>query len=369
VADRANSGDDGKAASEWWVMTTASTAQPLAAQTPRSVGIWLLLIAALVAAMVMLGGATRLTQSGLSMTDWHPVTGILPPLGQAAWEAEFERYKLYPEYQKVNLGMSLAEFKMIFWFEYAHRVLGRLIGLAFLLPFLWYLLRRRLDAVLALKLGGVFLLGGLQGLVGWWMVKSGLVDHPDVSHYRLGTHLGLALLILAPLLWLGWRILLPAAPSDRPVPSSLSWLAAIVVVLVFAQALSGALVAGLDAGRHYNTFPMMNEAWFPDELWQAAPWWLNLFENPTTVQFDHRIGAYLTAALVLWLWISGRRAVSDRRTVRALDLMLAALVLQFGLGVLTLLYVVPVTLGVLHQGGALVLYAAALFALYRLPVA
>ncbi len=332
--------------------------------TPIGVGLWLLLVALLVFVMVVLGGATRLTQSGLSMTDWRSVTGVLPPLGEAAWQAEFERYKQYPEYQKVNLGMNLAEFKMIFWFEYGHRVLGRIIGLAFLLPFLWYFLRRRIAGTMALKLTGVFLLGGLQGLVGWWMVKSGLVDHPDVSHYRLATHLALALLILAALLWLGWQILLPAMVGG--VSGGLLWLAGAIVLLVFLQSLLGALVAGLDAGRHYNTFPTMDGTWLPEGLWEISPWWLNLFENPTTVQFDHRIVAYLAAALIAALWYLGRRAATERGARLALDFMLAALVGQFGLGVVALLHVVPVSLGVLHQGGALVLFAASLYAFYRL---
>lgn len=338
--------------------------EPGPTATPRSVGFWLLFVALLVFAMVVLGGATRLTRSGLSMTDWRPVAGVLPPLGQAAWEAEFERYKQYPEYRKLNLGMELVQFKTIFWLEYAHRILGRLIGLAFLVPFLWFLLRRRLGRGLAAKLAAVFLLGGVQGLVGWWMVKSGLVDDPEVSHYRLAAHLALALVILAALLWLAWEILLPAAAAG--VSSSLVGLAALVVILVFLQALTGALVAGLDAGRHFNTFPTMDGAWLPDGLWRSVPWWLNFLENPTTVQLDHRIGAYLVLVLVVALWALGRRATAERAVHRALDLMLAALVAQLVLGVLALLYVVPVALGVLHQGGALLLFAAALFALGRL---
>jgi len=320
---------------------------------PRAAGYWLLAVAVLVAAMIVLGGATRLTQSGLSIVDWQPISGVLPPLSDEDWQASFVRYQQFPEFQKLNRHMSLDEFKTIFWFEYAHRLLGRLIGLAFLLPFLWFLVRRQLHGRLAWQLGGLFLLGGLQGLAGWWMVTSGLVDRPEVSQYRLMVHLALALAILALLLHLGWGVLSPRTGRDRPG----AWL---VFALVYLQALSGALVAGLDAGLHYNTFPTMNGAWLPPELWHLKPWWLNLVDNPTTVQFDHRLGAFIVAFAALLLWWRGRGA-ADRRRRRAFDLMLAAMLVQFGLGVATLLLQVPVALGVLHQAGAVALFTATLF--------
>jgi len=317
-----------------------------AIQAPRAVGVWLLLVAVLVVAMTLLGGATRLTQSGLSIVEWKPVTGLLPPMSDAAWQRAFEQYQRFPEYQKLNRGMSLAEFKAIYRFEYAHRLLGRAIGAAFLLPFLWFLWRRRLPRSLAWGLAGIFLFGGLQGLVGWWMVQSGLVDRPDVSQYRLAIHLGLAVAILGLLARLGWRILWPA-PAAR---GGWAWA---VLALVYLQLLSGALVAGLDGGLHYNTFPDMNGMWLPPELWAQQPAWVNLFENPTTVQFDHRVGAYATSLAVLALWWHRRGPAGT--------VMLLALAVQVGLGIATLLLQVPVALGVLHQAGALALFLAVLW--------
>lgn len=317
-----------------------------AAGMPPAVGLWLLAVAGLVAAIILLGGATRLTESGLSIVHWQPVSGVLPPLDGAAWEREFEAYRQFPEYRQLEHGMSLQAFKTIYWFEYAHRLLGRAIGAAFLLPFIWFLWRRQIRGRMAWWLGGIFLLGGLQGLVGWWMVRSGLVDRPDVSQYRLALHLGLAFAILGLLAGAGWRALWPAQAA-RDV-----WAWA-VLALVYLQVLSGALVAGLDAGQHYNTFPSMDGLWLPPELWVREPLWLNAFENPTTVQFDHRLGAYLVALAVLALaWCQRGRGAA---------LMLAALALQFGLGVATLLLQVPVVLGVAHQAGAILLFMAVLW--------
>jgi cytochrome c oxidase assembly protein subunit 15 len=313
---------------------------------PPAVGLWLLAVAGLVAAMILLGGATRLTESGLAIVRWQPVSGVLPPLDAAGWLREFEAYRQFPEYRQLKRGMSLDEFKTIYRFEYAHRLLGRAIGAAFLLPFLWFLARGRLPSRLAWRLAGIFLLGALQALIGWWMVRSGLVDRPDVSQYRLAVHLGLAFAILGLLLAAGWRALWPAQPArDR-----YAWA---VLALVYLQVLSGALVAGLDAGLHYNTFPTMDGFWLPPELWAQAPGWSNPFENPTTVQFDHRLGACLVALAVL--------ALAWRQRGRGAALLLAALALQFGLGIATLVLQVPVTLGVAHQAGAILLFVAVLW--------
>lgn len=326
----------------------------------RPLAIWLFCVAGLVFAMVLLGGATRLTHSGLSMVEWKPLMGVLPPLSEEAWQETFGKYQQSPEYKKINLGMSLAEFKQIFYFEYAHRVLGRTIGLAFALPFLWFLVRRKIPKQRVAVLIGLFILGGMQGLVGWWMVKSGLVDRPDVSHYRLAIHLGLAVMIFGALLWVGfdiWRGGSRAAPDG-------SWLvAAAVLVLVFAQILSGALVAGLDAGLVYNTFPMMGPHWLPPELGELAPWWLDIMDNPYTTQFNHRIGAFLVVFAVCWLWWSAR---ADAGSKQALIFVVLAVILQFGLGVITLLLQVPVSVGVLHQGGALLLFATLVYCLFCL---
>jgi len=332
----------------------------------RPVALWLLLVAVLVFVMVLVGGATRLTRSGLSIVEWRPVTGVLPPLGEAAWQAEFEKYRQFPEYRKVNRGMSLDEFKEIFWFEYAHRLLGRLIGVAFLLPFLWFLWRRQVPRALVPGLFGLFLLGGLQGFVGWWMVASGLVDRPDVSHYRLTVHLGMAFGLYAALLWLGLRLL--RAPAASPATARIGRWTGGFAMLLYLQILLGALVAGLDAGLIYNTFPTMNGAWLPAEATAMVPAWVNSFENHAMVQFQHRMGAYLVLAVALLLWWRGRPRLAGRARL-ALDLVLATTLLQAGLGVVTLLAGVPVWLGVLHQGGALLVLSAAVLLLHEtLPV-
>jgi cytochrome c oxidase assembly protein subunit 15 len=340
-------------------MTADSALRPLDRPAPqRAVALWLLAVAALVFAMVVLGGVTRLTHSGLSMVHWEPLTGWLPPLGEAAWQAEFEHYKRYPEYQKINLGMSLAEFKGIFWFEYAHRVLGRLVGVAFAVPFLYFLLARRLERRLVPKLVAMFVLGGLQGLLGWYMVKSGLVDRPDVSQYRLTAHLGLAVVVYGYILWVALDLL--AAPEGGPVGLRRS--AQALVALVFVIMLSGGLVAGLDAGFFYNTFPLMDGGWVAAEAFTEKPLLRDLFENGASVQFEHRLLAVVAVLAVAAFWVAAQRAGLPRRAALATHALLAALVAQFALGVLTLLLVVPVALAAAHQAGALVLISVAIVA-------
>ncbi len=340
-------------------MTVRSTFHPRdRPASQRAVALWLLIVAALIFAMVVLGGVTRLTHSGLSMVEWRPLTGWLPPFGEAAWQAEFEHYKQYPEYQKINLGMSLAEFKGIFWFEYAHRVLGRLIGIAFALPFLYFLLRRRLEPGLTPKLVLMLVLGGLQGLLGWYMVMSGLVDRPDVSQYRLTAHLGLAVVVYGYILWTALGLLF--APEGAP--AGLRRAMFLVATLVFLVMLSGGLVAGLDAGFSYNTFPLMNGDWVAAEAFSEEPWLRDLFENPASVQFEHRVLALVAALAVAALWIAARPARLPRRAGLAVHALLAALVAQVTLGVLTLVYVVPVALAAAHQAGAMVLISVAVVA-------
>jgi len=328
----------------------------------RQVALWLILVSAMIFAMVVLGGVTRLTHSGLSMTEWKPLTGWLPPLSEAAWLAEFERYKQFPEYLKLNLGMDLAGFKAIFWFEFSHRVLGRSIGLVFLLPFLYFLWRKKIDALLMPKLWLMFILGGLQGALGWWMVSSGLVDRPDVSHYRLTAHLGLAVAIYGYGLWLALGLLFPTFGYLRNRLEGLYRLALALVGVIFVVILSGGMVAGLDAGFAYNTFPTMNGQWLPDGIGMMSPWYLNPFENTITVQFDHRWLATATAAAICFFWFRAVRSDVSPRVRLVVHLFLGALALQFTLGVVTLLYVVPVPLAVAHQAGAMVLLTAALSA-------
>ena len=326
---------------------------------------WLLGVAALVFAMIVVGGATRLTESGLSITEWRPLLGAIPPLNEGDWQAAFERYKAIPEYSVVNAGMSLAEFKFIYWWEWTHRLLGRLIGIAFAVPFLAFWAAGRLRPGLTLKLTGVLALGGLQGFIGWYMVKSGLVDRIDVSQYRLALHLLIAFSILSLLVWLA----LDAGPAQKRVRlrtvSRAEWrFAAALFALIFVQAGLGALVAGLKAGHTFNTWPLMDGRLVPNGLGQLAPWYLNFFENVTTVQFDHRVLAYLVVALALWQVAALARSADDERLIGSAGLLAAALLAQMGIGIATRVLGVPMALGLAHQAGAAIVIAAAAFHLH-----
>ena len=331
---------------------------PLRPEDRRALAAWLLVNVALVFAMVVVGGVTRLTHSGLSIAEWQPLVGALPPLSEADWQALFARYRETPEFRLVNFAMDLEGFKRIFWWEYVHRLLGRLIGLAYLLPFLWFLARRRIPAPLAWKLWGIFALGALQGAMGWYMVESGLVDNPRVSHFRLTAHLGLALAILGAELWLALG-LLRGAPRARAPGAAL---AAVVAALVFLMALSGGFVAGLRAGYAYNTFPLMNGHLVPPETLMLEPWWRNFLYNIAAVQLVHRGFFWLLAVLVPLLWWRARRAAA----APAPGLLLAAFGLQAALGIATLLHAVPVPLAAAHQGGAVLVLGAALWTAHAL---
>lgn len=320
---------------------------------------WLLACCAVLFVMVVVGGVTRLTHSGLSMVEWQPVTGAVPPLNDAQWEEVFAKYRQTPEFRLRNFDMDVGAFKGIFWWEYVHRLLGRLIGLVFLLPFLYFLVRGRLHGALAWKLGGIFLLGAAQGAMGWYMVKSGLVDEPRVSHLRLTAHLGLAFLIFAAQLWVALDLLSPREARMRS-PRAVTRLAQFVAGLVFVMVLSGGLVAGLRAGLAYNTFPLMNGYVVPPDMWVLDPWYANFTGNMATVQFDHRLIAWTLALLVPLLWWRVRQSNVPDSARLAAHLVLGALVVQFALGVATLLLVVPVALGAAHQAGAVLLFAAAL---------
>lgn len=334
-----------------------------AALGDRAVALWLLACCALVFAMVVVGGITRLTHSGLSIVEWQPIAGALPPLGESEWRDAFDKYQGTPEYRLVNPGMDLDGFKRIFWWEYAHRLLGRLIGAAFLLPLLWFTARRRIGRALAWKLAAIFALGGLQGALGWYMVQSGLVEDPRVSQYRLAAHLGVALLIYAAMLWVALDLLQPRATE---AVRALRHFALALSALVFVQALSGSLVAGIHAGLAYNTFPLMNGHVVPPGMFMIEPLYLNLFSNVATVQFDHRLIAWLLAFLVPWFWLRVRRAAASTRARFAADLLLGALVVQIALGISTLLFAVPVPLAAAHQAGALLVFSATLFARHSL---
>ena len=329
----------------------------------RQLAAWLLVCCAVLFSLVVLGGVTRLTGSGLSITDWRPVTGVLPPLSGQAWQQEFDLYRASPEYQVVNRGMSLDEFKVIYGYEYAHRLLARALGLVFAVPLLWFWLKGRIPARLRWPLLGLLGLGMLQGYMGWFMVKSGLVDVPRVSPYRLGMHLGLALLIYAGMFWLALGLLRPRlARAGAAIGAGLQPL----LILLAITIMSGAFVAGLKAGFVYNTFPLMAGQWVPDGLLHLEPAWRNFFENPATVQFTHRVLALVTLLLVVVLWLRAWRLPLSGTQRFAFHALAAATLLQVTLGIKTLLLYVPVSLGAAHQGGAVVLLSAVLFALHEL---
>lgn len=328
----------------------------------RAIGLWLLLLCAMIYVMVVVGGVTRLTQSGLSIAEWKPVVGAIPPLSDAAWQKEFDTYRLTPEYLKVNAGMDLAGFQRIYFMEWFHRLWGRLIFFAALLPLLYFRIRRRIPPGYGWALAAVPVGVALNGALGWFMVASGLIDIPHVSAYRLTAHLGLATLIYGYVLWLALRLRWPSARSGYG-PYRLGWA---VVALTFITLLAGGFVAGTRAGFSYNTWPLMGESFFPVGMWAQSPWWINLFENVATVQFNHRLLAYGLSVLTVLLWWQSGRATPGPLSARLRPLLLAALVLQIGLGIVTLLLHVPVVLGAAHQGGALLLFTAALAFVYSL---
>ena len=333
----------------------------------RAILRWLLVCLVLIFAMVILGGVTRLTGSGLSMVTWHP-TGMLPPLNGAEWQAEFELYQQFPEYQILNREMTLEGFKSIYWFEYSHRMLGRLIGLVFLLPFIYFWLRRKIKPGLTPRLVVMFVLGAMQGLLGWYMVKSGLVSNPQVSQYRLTAHLLAAILIYGFILWTIFNLAFAEryrAIAESSVPAWRKGALALAGLLLLTI-VSGGFVAGLDAGLIYNSFPLMGGKLIPDGIGALSPWYLNPLENMVTVQFDHRWLAMATGLLLLaWYW-RGRSRFTETRLQRSFKLVGMMVIIQLGLGIATLLMQVPVLLGSLHQAGALLLFSALLFNIHAL---
>jgi heme a synthase len=313
---------------------------------------WLCSVAALIAIMVLVGGATRLTESGLSIVEWKPVTGMLPPLSNEQWTEAFEAYKTIPQYRELNAGMDIAEFKTIFWWEWSHRLLGRAIGVLYLLPFLWFLWRGVLSAELTRRLWLIFGLGALQGGVGWWMVASGLSQRVEVSQYRLATHLVLALFIFAAIVWTLRRM---SARQSSPASGRLRSTGYALLVLTFIQLYLGALVAGLRAGRVYNTWPDIDGAFIPSSarLFFEAPWWRNLFDNTLTVQFEHRMIAYVLFTLAVLHVLDAFASKAGAAVVRGALWLAAAVALQATLGILTLLNQVPTGLALAHQGMAI----------------
>ncbi len=337
-------------------------------QKQKSIAVWLFVCCAMVFIMVVVGGVTRLTDSGLSIVEWQPVSGTLPPISQSEWDEFHQKYQQSPQYQKINKGMSVDEFKTIFWWEYIHRLLGRLIGLVFFIPFVYFLIRKQIDKPLGIKLSGIFVLGGLQGLMGWYMVMSGLVNDPHVSQYRLTAHLGLAFVIFAAMFWVATDLLYDKkkSPHDPEALRGIRRFSIGLTWLIFIMVLSGGLVAGIRAGLAYNTFPLMNGHFIPPEIFMLEPWWRNFFDNMATVQFDHRMIAWILMFTIPYFWFKAKKQQLSDSAKLACNLLLIMLFIQVGLGISTLLLAVPLKLAAAHQGGAMLLFTAALWVNHKL---
>ncbi|MEO1711044.1 MAG: COX15/CtaA family protein [Pseudomonadota bacterium] len=350
----------------------------------RAVQIWLWAMIGLVFSMIVVGGATRLTDSGLSITEWLPILGVIPPLTESDWQTALEKYRQIPEYQQVNRGMSMAEFQFIYWWEWGHRFLGRMIGLAFAVPLVVFLIRGAIPGRLKPWLIALFFLGGLQGGVGWYMVQSGLVDRVDVSQYRLALHLSIAFLIFGLLIWCvlqleGARQSMSAAARDyrridlRTLPRWVTTIAFGLVVFVFAQVALGAFVAGTKAGLTNTDWPLMGGEWVPSGMWSASsPWWVNAFENLTTIQFNHRVTAYALLALAIWHAASLYRRSDNQAVITSAIFLALALIGQAAIGVATLWSVngaIPIGWGLAHQGGGAIVLGIAVWHWHRLRVA
>jgi cytochrome c oxidase assembly protein subunit 15 len=335
---------------------------------PRAVATWLFACCALVFAMVVVGGVTRLTGSGLSIVEWQPIVGAIPPLTDAEWQTAFDKYQQIPQFKLVNHSMTVAEFKGIFWWEYTHRLLGRLIGVVFFVPLLWFIARRQIPVGYAWKLFAIFALGGLQGAMGWYMVKSGLVDDTRVSQFRLTAHLALALAIFAAMFWTALTLIDPnRARLSTPAQRAARTWAIAFIALVCLMIVTGGFVAGIRAGFAYNTFPLMSGSIVPPEILMIDPVWRNFFWNMATVQFDHRLIAWVLAlsAPLLWLRLNSTDGLPPRARIGG-HLLLALVAAQIALGIATLLFVVPIPLAAAHQAGAVLVFAAALNVVHTL---
>lgn len=314
--------------------------------------------------MVIVGGITRLTHSGLSISDYKLITGTLPPLTEEAWVEEFEHYKQFPEYQKINYNFTLEDFKGIYFWEWLHRLLGRLLGLVFIIPFLYFLIKKELSKPTIRKSLVLFFLGGFQGFLGWYMVKSGLVDHPDVSHYRLAMHLITAFITFAYAFWVALDLIYPQRKNAIKPLKNLIWVG---LVLLIIQIVWGAFVAGLDAGFIHNFWPFMAEGKLIHQtVWiEQSPLWRNFIEGKSGVQFVHRYLAYIVTGMIIWIWFKARNTSMDKQQEKGVNSLLALVFIQFILGVLTLIYAVPLWLGVAHQVGAFFLLAGMTYTLHR----
>jgi cytochrome c oxidase assembly protein subunit 15 len=348
------------------VAAEATTSRDVRYGSDRAVALWLFVIAGMIALMVLVGGLTRLTGSGLSITEWRPVTGAIPPFSDTDWQTEFAKYQGTPQYDLLNRGMGLAAFKTIYWWEWTHRLLGRLIGVVFAIPFLAFIWQRRIDRALAGRLAVIFLLGAAQGALGWWMVQSGLEEtRVAVSQYRLAAHLGLAIILFGYVLWTAFEAIGARRTSIATVSRFRTAVLAFAA-LVFVQMLLGAFVAGLDAGLAFSTWPTYAGAWIPAGLYDLSPWWINHFENHALVHFQHRTVGYAVALMAVWLYLSIRGIGLDKPLKLSGTHVIALTVLQIALGVFTVFSGVTLPLAALHQIVALALFASALWWAYAL---
>ena len=326
---------------------------------------WLFTGCFLIFIMVIIGGITRLTQSGLSIVEWDLIMGTLPPMNADDWQVLFQKYQTSPQYKLINKGISLEEFKSIFWWEYIHRLFGRFIGLVFFVPFVFFWITKKFDAPLLKKVLIVFALGGLQGVLGWYMVASGLVKNPFVSHYRLAAHLITAFSAFGFTFWVALGLLFP---KEEPVKNKslrgLKRLINALFVILIIQIIYGAFVAGMHAGKIYNTFPLMGDSLMPESVYAMNPWWKNFLENHSGVQFIHRYMAYTVATLAAVIWYKSRKERLHPKVINAINFMASIVVVQFLLGVFTLVYAVPVSLGVIHQAGAFILFASLIYLVF-----
>ncbi len=327
--------------------------------------IWLLCGCFLVFAMVVIGGITRLTGSGLSITEWNVIMGAVPPLNDHEWNDAFVKYQQTPQFHKLNYDFTLSEFKEIFFWEYLHRLIGRLIGIVFLLPFLYFYFTKQLDKAMIGKSIMLFLLGGLQGFLGWFMVKSGLTERTSVSHYRLAIHLVAAFITFAFTLWFALELIYRDEKRNPVLEKKHLPILRVLFVIVIMQIIYGAFVAGLHAGKFANTFPMMDDEWVPSGIASDGPWWKNLFENPVTIQFIHRVMAILVLLLIGWFWTTSDRKMMTPSQRRGINFLLIAVAVQFLLGVFTLLSKVEILLASFHQVGAFMLFSSVIFLLFQ----
>lgn len=321
----------------------------------------------MIALMVLIGGITRLTESGLSMTNWEPVTGWFPPMNDAQWAEEFTNYQKSPEFKKINFTMDVHEFKSIFWLEFIHRLLGRIVGLIFFIPLIYFIIKKQIDRPLALGLSGIFGLGAIQGVVGWLMVSSGLKDAPQVSQYWLVFHLSMAFILFALVFLLALQQFYKGHNTNSVVSDkTMQRFSLFVTLVIFLQIMMGGFVAGLDAGFIYNTFPYMEGQIVPDGLFPIQPWYLNIFEDIKTVQFTHRFMAFIVVFVIGAFWLYNKKIQTSKNINFAVNCLLLIICVQFILGVATLLYVVPISLASAHQMVALLLFSISLYVNYTL---